>query len=279
MTDEAPRSRKARMAAEEALVRIVHHYGKRPEFVVIGGLVPELLCANSEYQHAGTTDIDVQVNLEIACGAANSERLERALRNAEFRPEGQYSWRWVAQSEKNRAIVKFELLADLDDVPAERTVEFANCEELGAVNLRGTGVATKNFEVRQISSKIGDEWLTVEVKVTGLAGFLLAKCAAARSRRKPKDWYDIAFVLAHNDAGGPVEAAELVSKDFGEELNALLTSIDELEANFTEPLAQGPIAYQKQMMVDHPELDASTLRADAVVTVQEFIRSLRRTKG
>ena len=27
-----------------------------PEFVVLGGLVPELLCASSEFQHAGTTD-------------------------------------------------------------------------------------------------------------------------------------------------------------------------------------------------------------------------------
>ena len=27
-----------------------------PEFVVLGGLVPELLFASSEFQHAGTTD-------------------------------------------------------------------------------------------------------------------------------------------------------------------------------------------------------------------------------
>ena len=137
MIDETPRSRMARIAAESALVRVVHHYGRRPEFVVIGGLVPELLCAESEYQHAGTTDIDVQLNLEIACGSVNTERLERALRNAEFEPDGEYSWRWIAESGRNRAVVKFELLADLDDVPAESTVNFERCEQLGAVNLRG----------------------------------------------------------------------------------------------------------------------------------------------
>lgn len=48
--DETPRSRLARIAAETALVRVVHHYGKRPEFVVLGGLVPELLCAASPLQ-------------------------------------------------------------------------------------------------------------------------------------------------------------------------------------------------------------------------------------
>jgi len=276
MIDETPRSRVARIAAESALVRVVHHYGRRPEFVVIGGLVPELLCAESEYQHAGTTDIDVQLNLEIACGSVNTERLERALRNAEFEPDGEYSWRWTADSGRNRAVVKFELLADLDDVPAESTVNFERCEQLGAVNLRGTGVATRNFEVKQLTAYVGDERLSIEVNVTGLAGFLLAKCAAARSRRKPKDWYDIAFVLAHNAAGGPTEAAELGLKYFGEELNVMRSSIDDLKANFAEPSAQGSIAYQEQMMIDHPDLDATTLRADAVVNVNTFINALRK---
>ena len=69
MADEQPRSRQARAAAERALIRIVHHYGAKPEFVVLGGLVPDLLCTASPYRHAGTTDIDVQVDLEIARGA------------------------------------------------------------------------------------------------------------------------------------------------------------------------------------------------------------------
>lgn len=97
MVDEpSPRSRAARDAAENALARVVRHYGGRPEFVVLGGLVPELLCAGSEFNHAGTTDIDVQVDLEIACGAVNAARLEKALRNAGFEPEDPAIWRWVA---------------------------------------------------------------------------------------------------------------------------------------------------------------------------------------
>lgn len=70
-------------------MRVVHHYGARPEFVVLGGLVPELLCAGSGWRHAGTTDVDVQVDLEVACGAVNTARLENALRNAEFTPDAE----------------------------------------------------------------------------------------------------------------------------------------------------------------------------------------------
>lgn len=74
MENEEFRSRSARAAAERALVHIAHHYGGESEFVVLGGLVPDLLCSRSSFTHAGTTDIDVQVDLEIACGAVNERQ-------------------------------------------------------------------------------------------------------------------------------------------------------------------------------------------------------------
>jgi hypothetical protein len=41
MPDEIPRSRAARAAAEQALIRVVDHYGSRAEFVPLGGLVSD----------------------------------------------------------------------------------------------------------------------------------------------------------------------------------------------------------------------------------------------
>ena len=68
------------------------------DFVLPGGLVPELLCSGSGAAHAGTADIDVQVNLEIASGALNGSRLERALRDAEFEPDAKRVWRWTLEA-------------------------------------------------------------------------------------------------------------------------------------------------------------------------------------
>ena len=259
----------ARRAAERALVRVVHHYGSRPEFVVLGGLVPELLCAGSPLRHAGTTDIDVQVNIEIGSGAANTARLERALRNAEFEPDDERVWRWI-DATTARTVVKFELLADLDDEAAGTTIQFAGCSQLGAVNLRGTGFAARDVVVQQLSARVGGVHYSVDVNVTGLAGFLLAKTAAAYSRRKPKDWYDIAFVLLHNDSGGPAEAARAARARFPADLLGVKTALDDLLANFESPGAQGPVAYVEQMLLDHPDLDRKTLAADAVLAVSEF---------
>lgn len=273
MPDEVPRSRAAREAAERALLRVVHHYGARPEFVLLGGLVPELLCSRSKVRHAGTSDVDVQVNLEIACGASNAARLERALRNAGFEPDGLRCWRWISVG-MPPAVVKFELLADLDDAPAEATVRFDGCQELGAVNLRGTGFAARDVVVRELRMRVAGIEHVVEINVTGLAGFLLAKCSAAHSRRKPKDWYDIAFVLLHNDAGGPEEAAKAVLDRFGPEIEMARTAIDDLLANFATPDAQGPQAFADQLSADHPELERVTLLADAVVAVEAFHRGV-----
>lgn len=275
MTVDPMRNRAARMAAEQALARVVHHYDGRPEFVVLGGLVPELLCSGSNFQHAGTTDIDVQVDLEIACGAVNTARLERALRNAEFEPDAERTWRWVAADVRPTTVVKFELLADRSDVAAQEILIFEDCDNLGAVNLRGTGFAARDIEVHRLSVRIGGVTQQAEINICGLAGFLLAKVAAAHSRGKPKDWYDIAFVLLHNDAGGPEAAAEAVRTRFPEDLTGVATALRELEANFADQAAQGTRAYVEQMRLDHPEEDLDTLAADARLAVEAFCQALQ----
>lgn len=275
MSEEVPRSRQARLAAEQALVRIVYYYGETPEFVVLGGLVPELLCSRSDFQHAGTTDIDVQVNLEIESDAVNTARLERALRDAEFEPDSDQVWRWRVANEEIRAEVKFELLADLDSEANEATVRFNDSECLGAVNLRGTRYAAQDLALRTLTAKMGDGVQEVQIRVAGVAGFLLAKCAAAHSRGKRKDWYDIAFVLLHNDLGGPTGAADAVIASFGESaLSASSTALAELAANFANPQSQGPMAYAEQFLHNHPDYDRSQAKADAVAAVGEFCDAL-----
>lgn len=273
MPGDATRTRAARAAAEAALVRVVHHYGERPEFVLMGGLMPDYLCSSSRYQHAGTTDVDVQVDLEIARGTVKLSRLETALLNAEFRPESEHVWRWATQGEGVSAVVKFELLVDDDRARSGEILVFDECDALGAVNLPGTGFASRDIAVRVLSARVGDRMRRIEINVTGLAGFLLAKTAAARDRRKPKDWYDIAFVLLHNDAGGPEEAARAVLERFGDDIRGgTRTALLELGANFTDRKSQGPRAYVEQMMIDHPDLDRAAVAADSVVAVETFCR-------
>lgn len=274
MADDPLRTRAARAAAERALIRVVHHYGARPEFVVLGGLVPDLLCSHSPFLHSGTTDVDVQVNLEIAAGSVNAVRLERALRNAEFEPDEHRVWRWKADGTEAIAVIKFELLADLDDQRSGSTIVFDGCDSLGAANLRGTGFAVRDIEVRQLRARVGGVEQTAEINVTGIAGFLLAKCAAAHSRRKPKDWYDIAYVLLHNDAGGPGAAAAVVLNKFAPDLHGVRTALDDLRDNFGDIEAQGTQAYADEMERNHEHLDRRDLLSEGLSAVHDFHRLL-----
>jgi hypothetical protein len=224
-------------------------------------------------RHAGTTDVDVQVDLEISSGAVNTARLEQALRNAEFTPDARNIWRWKSLSGP-QTVIKFELLADLDTHPAEAVIKFDGCADLGAVNLRGTGLAASDIEVRTLTAIDQGVLRQVTVNVAGLAGFLMAKAAAARSRRKAKDWYDIAFVLLHNDHGDPGTAALRVQEIFGPTLTSLQSTITDLRANFDGPQAQGTLAYMDQLGLDHPEVDAATATADCQLAVQDFCGTL-----
>ncbi len=51
-------------------------------------------------------------------------------------------------------VVKVKFLADLDDVPNQQVVSFDDCESLGAVNLRGTGFASLDWELRTIKAEL-----------------------------------------------------------------------------------------------------------------------------
>lgn len=125
------RSREGRDAAERVLVRIVRNYGGRPEFVLLGGPVPELLCRHCEFLHAGTLDVGVQVNLEISSGAVHGVRLVQANLNAGLLPEPTRHWCWGTDKRLAGPVIKFELLAGLHNQPTGSTITVDQCGSLG----------------------------------------------------------------------------------------------------------------------------------------------------
>lgn len=272
---EPPRSRQARALAESALVRLVRAYGDAPEFVLLGGLVPDLLCARAQRQHVGTTDVDVQVDLEIQSGAENAARLEGALRSSGFLPSGEHVWRWHDDSVPG-SVVKIEFLADLPDERAEAVIHFDGCDRLGAVNLRGTGFAARDWELRHLTAEITGESVSAQLRVATLPAYLLAKTHAAHGRGLEKDWYDLAYVILFNDEGGPAIAAARVREVFaGDLVGSTATALGELAANFIGPGDQGSRAYATTMVTLHPDLDFDVVANDAIAAVDTFIRELQ----
>ncbi len=271
------RSRETRARAETALVRLLHALGDDDVFlVVLGGLAPAVLASNEAFvpEHLGTTDVDVllitHVDLDADLGA-----VERALEQLDFKPDpSEDGWRWRGPIEG--VPVKLEFLCDLPDHREGEVIRPSGCRALSAQNLRGTGYVARDFAWEELSGELADGTVaTVRVRFAGLEGYLLSKCVAARIRAATKDYYDLVYVLQHNRAGGPEQAAHrLINGDLTDELEPLRTTFLEVRARFVGIADSGPVGYAKQASEVQPEVSEAELRADAVDVVQRFLAEL-----
>jgi len=103
--------------------------------------------------------------------------------------------------------VRIEFLCDLSQYREGESVRPHGARRLGAANPRGTGYVAHDFQWQHITGELDDGTeVQVSVRYAGLQGYLLSKCVALRSRAAVKDYYDLAYVLLHSHAGGPVDA-------------------------------------------------------------------------
>lgn len=275
---EERRSAETRARAERALVWLLYELREEEPFlIVLGGLVPAVLAGDVGGvipEHLGTTDVDVllitHVNLNADFGG-----VERALERMEFRPDKrQDGWRWGGPIDG--LPVRIEFLCDLSEYREGESVRPPGCHYLAAANLRGTGYVARDFEWRELSGRLADgAEVRVRVRLAGLEGYLLSKCVAVRTRAAAKDYYDFAYVLLHNRAGGPEEAAtRLEDGQLADALGALRCTFLEVCERYRRPADIGPESYAQQAVQVNPEADKALLRADAVDAVQRFVTAL-----
>jgi hypothetical protein len=278
---ELERSPEARRLAEKALAGLLHGLdGKDVEIIVLGGLVPEILTRGQEPPapvHMGTTDVDILLTTHVTPDF-DLAPVEASLEGLGFRPEGE-GWRWRG-GVQGRAM-KIEFLCDLDDVREYEVVRPPGCAKLGAQNLRGTGYVARDWEWETLITTLPNgEAISIEARFARLGGYLLSKCVAARTRAADKDFYDLAYVLLHNRAGGPADAAaKIVAGPLREAVPALRSTLIEIGERFRGPNAVGPVHFAEQSRLAEPEAIEAELRADAVAAVREFLGSLDEATG
>jgi hypothetical protein len=277
MTDEQ-RSPAARARAETALVRLLHEMGdEAPFLVVLGGLVPAVLARDTTGvipEHLGTTDVDVLLVSQIDPGA-DLGVVERALEALQFKPDpGQDGWRW--QGSIGSTLVRIEFLCDLDEYREGESIRPNGSHRLGAANLRGTGYVAHDFEWEDMTGALADGTaVQISVRFAGLQGYLLSKCVALRSRAATKDYYDLAYVLLHNRAGGPEDAAQALRVGpLTSALGPLQSTFLEVRERYRDTSDIGPRAYAEQAIQVDPQAPEPELRADAVDAVQRFFTAL-----
>lgn len=258
-------------------MRLLHELRDEDVFlVVLGGLVPDVLTRDNGLipEHLGTTDVDVLLITHVDPDA-DLGGVERALERMGFEPDpSEDGWRW--RGPIDGWPVKLEFLCDLGDHPEGEIIRPRGCTTLAAANLRGTGYVASDFSWEDLSGELADgTTVSARARFAGLAGYLLSKCVAVRTRAATKDYYDLAYVLLHNRAGGPEQAAQrLLDGGLAGELAALRTIFLEVRERYAKTNDSGPRGYAEQALEVEPEADEAELRADAVDVVQRFLTRL-----
>ncbi len=256
-------------------MRLAKHLGQHvEELTVIGGLAPEFLTA-PPVPHQGTTDVDLLLSVGFVYERDDMDFgwLEQALLAAGFTPdEGTGSgWRWVTVLDD--ILVRLELLCDVPGDQSNAVIPLPGCKDASAMNLQGPGAAIADTYSRRlpVPGHLGGGEL--EVRFAGLGGFLLAKGAAVSSRGAAKDYYDFAFVLLYNNAGGPdAAAAVLVGGPAAQQLPFYQRQLRAAVNQFVAGDRDGAHAFANEMIATGETSDYEQLVEDAATAAFDFWR-------
>jgi hypothetical protein len=258
---------------------------------IVGGAVPSLLASRIPERlrpHVGTADLDFHLSLHLLDGetADYYQAIIDGLRSLGLRTDMQgdreVKWRWVGRYRGARVQVEFLCpmrdRAGRPEKPASGTPAEANIGPAGEITALAVGYGhlvprdTVYVERRVMTS---DGMLGYEFPVAGLAPWLCLKADAIMRRRKPKDAYDVVWLL---DALGPEEAAARISgsplldgelaADVLEQLVRLVTD------QFRDTASVGPAMYANFLETEDGNVD----RRHAFGTLKAFGKALN-TRG
>jgi len=249
--------------------------------VIIGGLVPNLLVPVVDpggQPHIGTADIDLCLSVALVEGDTEEyERLEAVLRSLDFQMS-EVSFRWIRTSGL-RIVVEFFCPAQ-EGRPAGRTFRPQSNESprakhnlggrLSALALNAGALLVTDVEhvSRRVVLPDGKGEIDFEFRVTGPIAFLVAKLDALTRRDKPKDAYDIVWLI-ENWPGGPSAAAASFSTRSAYD-DTTLASLRRLGDLFADADQVGPASYARFVSSRNPNLD----RRQAAGAVGEFVAAL-----
>jgi hypothetical protein len=225
--------------------------------ILIGGLVPGLLVLDpgaGRARHIGTADVDLCLSVALIEGdTVQYERIETGLRKAGFEPlESTFAWK------RGRGVtVEFFCPASGGREPGDlfrpAAAEAPRAKHnmgprLSAITLAaGEAISAGVVDVEREVELPDDAGRTIwTFRVTGLSGFLAAKTMALVGRDKPKDAYDIVWLL-ESWPGGPVGAAASVRETGLLGRRDVAEAMWRLRAEFANPDSLGARSYARFM--------------------------------
>ncbi|WP_436156171.1 nucleotidyl transferase AbiEii/AbiGii toxin family protein [Polaromonas sp. LjRoot131] len=245
-------------------------------FVVIGGSVPWLLCPGAEPAHIGTIDVDLCLDAE-ALGDGEYANLIDLLARAGYR-----------RGESQMRAFQMVRAVNLDEgEPIDIVVDFLMPKNAKIVKNKppilagfavqradGADLAARNFVQRELSGQMPDgRNNTVKLRVANIPALLVMKGYALVGRDKPKDAYDIYYVIKHHEGG--IEALGDACRALVD-IDAAKTGYQNIAAKFANPDDFGPQTVRK-FLVESGATEGMThaqITQDAFAQVDAWLRRL-----
>jgi hypothetical protein len=240
----------------------------REHMCVVGGLVPSLIIDQSRRatgveEHIGTIALDLGLSM-VVLDDRWYEQIAKRLRGAGFAPDVNPAGNLTTQRWRSKAGVTVDFLippaADTDKGGRLRHLEGG----FAAIITPGLDLAFQDAQFVQLREALpgGGGKATRAIQVCGPAAFIVLKALAFDKRGKPKDAYDLCYVL-RNHADG-IERIGPKIRSFGERAD-VREAIAILRRDFTT--ADGVGAVRVAEFLGGPNDD---LQAD----VAGFVRAL-----
>jgi hypothetical protein len=197
---------RATRAVRTALIDLAQVLGDYlKDIVVIGGAVPWLLLPDAETPHVGTIDIDLALNPKTLQTNKRYADLVQSLENNGF--ERQLEGLQTFQLRKMVRVDEAELVAVTLDLlkpnkPPTTRNRPALIPNFRVVDADGAEFALQNPQIITLQGAMSDgRNNTVRLPVADLPSFLVMKGYALQKRDKPKDAYDIYYVIKNYPTG------------------------------------------------------------------------------
>lgn len=245
------------------------------DLVIVGGLVPTLLIPHAELAentepHAGTMDLDLGLEITIFDKKRYTE-ISDCLRTNGFEQDEDRSGKPVPQRWRHKKMrqVTIDFLIQQTD-KAEKGGDIKHFEEdFSAYVIPGIEFAFDDPIKLELSGRnLWDEEVTRTIQICNPGVFVMLKALAIPERRKPKDAYDLYYVI-RNYGDGVEEVARYLQPLIKHDICAKAVKL--LKDEFANDFCSGPMRVAEFCSGDYN----AEIRADVVGYVAALLKAVK----
>ena len=264
-------------AAHRVLIELTQVLGEYEEHtVIVGGWVPSLLMPHS--RHIGSTDVDLAIDHNAVQGTPFGP-IRTLLEQSGYYPEAKRAFTFNRDVALNDGGTPDSVVVQVDFVAAEYGQAGKNrasqpIQEFRARKARGSDLVFDRNLVEHVPIigylPDGTE-LDAQIRVAGPVPFLVMKANALKNRDKPKDAYDIWFLLKNHPAGLDGLADALIEHA---KHGLVQEALDHLTRTFAAADGKGPTAVANFYDFQPDTEEYEEIRQDAYLRVRSILEKL-----